>query len=563
MLSYWDKFTLGSITPHAHQTAIHHEETPLFHRSNFFEEKDTGLKDSRFLHPISPVSDPPLHVAKSHNIIPRPERKSISSQKPFSYFKHMHSVESTPALSVYQTDNFITPQGKICFMHKWLDSKPADPNCISFLREKLQINVEDSSVLIHPFSESIPIFPEPANVFTHPSDLAFKSNLCVINDLQAYQSSLSCALLNDDCPVELSSASDSLFDEEVRHGYGSSFVYHSPTRDGSFYEAKKKLKFSKARRLSKLMKTPESHRSLNYVSFAHCQKLVDLFEFRYSPLFLTILDFLEVKESFQLANKKLYLCVLSYFITKNGLSNVLDLKGFITWKKFNLFIKEYSRGCLIGEGACKRVYRLFSSTSEPSIALSIMDIDDLEDRGMEIAISKELLISILCSSLVVLNICPNLVKVYGSFKYDADPSNILWQRADTFISSDRALNRKFFSQGRYQYIHMEFCNEGDLETYVRKVGVLSVHLVRLLLFQMFFSMYSCRVLYRLRHFDIKLLNFFLHLDPFSGKSTCIQIEETKFYLNPIGDCFYLLKLGDFGTAVFDTPLDSFVTVQQV
>ena len=64
-------------------------------------------------------------------------------------------------------------------------------------------------------------------------------------------------------------------------------------------------------------------------------------------------------------------------------------------------------------------------------------------------------------------------------------------------------------RGSHQYIRMEFCSGGDLEDVVRRAGQLAVPDVRALLFQMCYALYACREKLALRHFDVKLLNFFV------------------------------------------------------
>ena len=56
-----------------------------------------------------------------------------------------------------------------------------------------------------------------------------------------------------------------------------------------------------------------------------------------------------------------------------------------------------------------------------------MDVEDLNNRNMETAIAQELEISMLCSSLVSLNICPNLVQVYSVFQSEFSPPEFAWR----------------------------------------------------------------------------------------------------------------------------------------
>ena len=56
---------------------------------------------------------------------------------------------------------------------------------------------------------------------------------------------------------------------------------------------------------------------------------------------------------------------------------------------------------------------------------------------------------------------------------------------------------------------MEYCSGGDLEEVVRRAGQLTVSTVKSILFQIFFAFYAGREKLCLRHFDVKLLNFFV------------------------------------------------------
>jgi serine/threonine protein kinase len=64
-------------------------------------------------------------------------------------------------------------------------------------------------------------------------------------------------------------------------------------------------------------------------------------------------------------------------------------------------------------------------------------------------------------------------------------------------------------KGLYQYVKMEYCSGGDLESIVRHVELLEILTVKSILFQMFFAFYTCRENLSMRHFDVKLLNFFV------------------------------------------------------
>lgn len=62
-----------------------------------------------------------------------------------------------------------------------------------------------------------------------------------------------------------------------------------------------------------------------------------------------------------------------------------------------------------------------------------------------------------------------------------------------------------------QYIGMELCEYGDAEIFMKsqRDGLLPPEEARGFLFQMAFALYAGRAELSLRHFDVKLLNFFV------------------------------------------------------
>lgn len=235
----------------------------------------------------------------------------------------------------------------------------------------------------------------------------------------------------------------------------------------------------------------------------------------------------------------------SYKLLARHLS-AIDNCQMMTYASWARFMRVYNWGKFLSAGACKEVY----CVQEPSGALaavSVMDVDDLRERDMELAITQELEIAMLCSSLVSLNICPNLVLVHSLFQSKYPAVEALWPRncpqtrlplpiqpplSLSFASQPNQVQlqqqpipvpkQHKLTEGRYQYIRMEFCSGGDLEDLVRKQGQLDVPLLRNFLFQMCFSMYACREQLMLRHFDVKLLNFFVS----SGSSLLSQLHSS-------------------------------------
>ena len=77
------------------------------------------------------------------------------------------------------------------------------------------------------------------------------------------------------------------------------------------------------------------------------------------------------------------------------------------------------------------------------------------------------------------------------------------------INSYEFPKKNSHQRGSFQYIRMEYCSGGDLEDVVRRAVQLDVSTVRSILFQIFFAFYAGREKLCLRHFDVKLLNFFV------------------------------------------------------
>jgi len=88
----------------------------------------------------------------------------------------------------------------------------------------------------------------------------------------------------------------------------------------------------------------------------------------------------------------------------------------LDYPEWSAFVRRNAYGKFLSQGACKDVYCVQpaprSLADAPCLdAVSVMDVEDLDARGMGDAVAQELEVSLLCSSLVSLRICPNLVQV--------------------------------------------------------------------------------------------------------------------------------------------------------
>lgn len=259
------------------------------------------------------------------------------------------------------------------------------------------------------------------------------------------------------------------------------------------------------------------------------------------------------------------------------------------YQRFKKFATKFQEGMYLSEGVCKNVYCVLNPATANLEAVSVMDIDDLKSRAMDVAITQELKISLLCSALVNLKICPNLVQVYSLFQADCDAPGKLWGAKRSFEDMRNPATRRSgaidmkkadVTLGSYQYIRMEFCSGGDVEDRVRAVKLPDLPTVQCMFFQMCFSLYACREKLCMRHFDIKLLNFFvttadiLHYSPSAAKqapavgkgTTNLQIGLGAHVYNlPLqANSLSLIKLADFGTSAVGTMgLGDCITMQQV
>lgn len=282
------------------------------------------------------------------------------------------------------------------------------------------------------------------------------------------------------------------------------------------------------------------------------------------------------------------------------------LMPFSKWLRF---ANTFSWGKFLSSGACKRVYCVQNPAGLLE-AVSVMNVEDLQARNMEGAISKELEISLACSSIASLNVCPNLVHVFSLFRSECPVPNQMWANVDSppppppvpfdYIGDGGdlmkvarqnvlGLKKQHMDMGTYQYIRMEYCCGGDLEEHVRKNVSMSPSTVRCMLFQMCFALFSCREQLSLRHFDIKLLNFLVtsgstlmppDIAALEARRACSPFEAFRDPTDNVlemcigfGNYVYclplftaskdLVKLADFGTSVVGAGgLGDPITVQQ-
>jgi hypothetical protein len=263
-----------------------------------------------------------------------------------------------------------------------------------------------------------------------------------------------------------------------------------------------------------------------------------------------------------------YYKILTNYLSESGNCQQLDRKEWVN------FMTAHNWGKFLSSGACKNVYCVQDSISGRFDAVSVMDVVDLEERGMDLAVRQETEVALLCSALVSLNICPNLVLIHSIFQSSAAVSDVLWNNPQRSNSAVAVKLPAFKRDAKYQYMRMEYCRGGDLEGLVRSQKDLAVDVVRMMLFQMCYSLYACRDQVSLRHYDLKLLNFFVTHGSALLSSTHdaatgyvmmnVAFGSLEFTLPLRLDQPDLVKLSDFGTScVGSNSLGDPITIQQV
>ena len=231
----------------------------------------------------------------------------------------------------------------------------------------------------------------------------------------------------------------------------------------------------------------------------------------------------------------------------------------------------------LSEGAFKRVYRVWNSTVNAEEAVSVMDVDTIEDMGNKEIVGAELSVSVLLSSLVRRNVCPNFVVTRGVFTCPYEPASSHWGCAEnkkpkgSSYDPNRALREGLpvipsdEERGKFQYIRMELCRHGDMEEWLKTQPgqSISANEARMLFFQMSFALHAAADRYSMKHYDVKLLNFFLQsaddanangngdaTDGTRHPDTVLRygIGSSVFGLRMSTSRALIAKLADYGTA---------------
>ena len=192
----------------------------------------------------------------------------------------------------------------------------------------------------------------------------------------------------------------------------------------------------------------------------------------------------------------------------------------------------------------------------------------LEKSGNKTIVGTELAVSVMLSTLARRGICPNFVVTRGVFTCPYEPPASLWGSAKNknhhvHLKTPRGRRRPkepgARNRGRFQYIRMELCTEGDAEEYIKEQPkeLLPVEMSRILLFQISFALHAAASKYCLKHYDLKLLNIFLQsaskvpgANPAATGDVVLRygLGAKNFALRMPMEHALIAKLADYGTA---------------
>lgn len=192
----------------------------------------------------------------------------------------------------------------------------------------------------------------------------------------------------------------------------------------------------------------------------------------------------------------------------------------------------------------------------------------MEECGNKTIVATELAVSVMLSTLARRGICPNFVVTRGVFTCPYEPPASLWGSAKNknhHVHQKTPRGRRkpkepsAKNKGRFQYIRMELCTEGDAEEYIKgqPKELLSVEMSRILLFQISFALHAAASKYCLKHYDLKLLNIFLQdasnvpgANPSATGDVILRygLGSKSFALRMPTEDALIAKVADYGTA---------------
>lgn len=185
-------------------------------------------------------------------------------------------------------------------------------------------------------------------------------------------------------------------------------------------------------------------------------------------------------------------------------------------------------------------------------------------------VGAELAVSVLLSALVRRGVCPNFVITRGTFSCPFRPTPEMWGNRDAkapmgkkYVPSRRAgripTRPSVEEKGRYQFIRMELCAEGDCEEFLKRLDneILPCEEARKVIFQIAFALHAAADRHCLKHYDLKLLNIFVQRPAVEDSKRDGDVVlryglgQHVFALKTPSENALIAKVADYGTAIID------------
>lgn len=215
--------------------------------------------------------------------------------------------------------------------------------------------------------------------------------------------------------------------------------------------------------------------------------------------------------------------------------------------------KVFGNGRFLADGAYKQVYRVRNQARSRDEAVSVMDVNRIRKLGDPAVVAREVNVALVLSELVAGDMCPNFIETYQVFQLNFAPPYCWGSSEDLVPSADSLIPASIQSQkGPHQYIRMELCTMGDLEEYMKTLpgGVIPLKEAQGVIFQMVYSLYAARRAVKMRHYDVKCLNFFC--TSFGAETSKTWAVDDNRWVRLNSDCQSFVKLADYGTADLST-----------
>lgn len=247
--------------------------------------------------------------------------------------------------------------------------------------------------------------------------------------------------------------------------------------------------------------------------------------------------------------------------------------------QYQKFQQTFPWGQFLCRGGFKSVYKVYCRHRQRMEAISVMDVNMIRSTNNQHIVRQEVHIGTLLSDLVTSGISPNFIETYGMFQTEMKEPDHLWgtesnkkPRGPFSQHSVMKFNPKKYkstsNDGDYCYIRMELCDGGDFEEFLKErtngLGVMPLKETIGALFQMISSLNLAQVKFNLRHYDVKLLNFFLKkkLSLTNDEDEMVEVAKYNYghddyIVESSRDYAYVVKLADYGTA--DTSIESLNT----